>query len=215
MSVGVLEKLFSSGTLVKVMRLFLFNESTPHDIDDVVNRTKSRRQDVKYEISLLEDIGFLKKRIFYKDVQTKNKKRKPKKKKVRGWILNPSFAYLPQLRALLVNKQLLDKKVMKAKLQKVGNVKLILAAGVFVQDADARLDLLVVADKVRPAGLHAVVKGLEALIGAELRYALFGGDDFRYRMSVRDRLLRDVFDRPYTQVVNTYRNLDLPKDARL
>jgi len=218
----ILAKLFSSGTLVKVMRIFLFNQETPFDLDDITSRSYAKAEDARYEIALLESVGFLRKRTFYKKEEPKSKpkksrkghpvisKKKVSKKKVRGWILNQSFSYLPQLRALLVNKQLLDKKAMRTKLQNVGKVKLVLASGVFVQEPDSQLDLLIVADKVKPSALHDVVKGFEALIGVELRYALFGSDDFRYRLSVRDRLIRDVFDNPHTEVLNTYKNLTSP-----
>lgn len=212
-----LEKLFSSGTLIKVMRLFLFNPETPFDIDDVMKKTKSQRKHAKYELKLLEDVGFLKRRTFWKDpkpAKTKSGKKK-KKKKVRGFILDQSFTYMPQLRSLLVNEDLLDKREMKKKLRKLGKVKLVLASGVFMQEPDARLDLLIVADKVKPDALHRVIKSFEAQIGAELRYALLGSEDFKYRMSVRDRLLRDVFDTPYAKVISTYKKLELPQDASL
>jgi len=208
MTSDILEKLFSSGTLVKTMRLFLFNPDTGFDVDDIAERTKSRKDDVRHETKLLEDVGFIKRKVIYKDGATKTKKGKSKKKKVSGFILNQSFIYLSQLRAMLVNEELLDKRAMKSKLQKAGNVRLVIASGVFLQDQDSRLDLFIVADKVRPAILHKIVKDFEAVIGSELRYALLGSEDFRYRLSVRDRLLRDVFDGKYTEVVNTYKKLD-------
>lgn len=217
MSTDILIKLFSSGTLVKMMRLFLFNPEEPFAIDDIIKRTRSKREDVKYEAKLLSDVGFLKSRVFYKEAAQRSAKtkRKTRKKKVRGLVLDQSFQYLPQLRALLVNEHLLDDAEMKKRLRKVGTVKLAIATGVFVQEQDARLDLLVVADKVKPALLHGVVKDLEALIGSELRYTLLSSEDFRFRLSVRDRLLRDVLEHTYTVLINTYKNLPLPKDGLL
>lgn len=217
MSTDILIKLFSSGTLVKMMRLFLFNPEEPFDIDDIMERTRSQRSDIQYEAKLLEDVGFLKRRIFYKEPNTKSSKgkKKSRKKKTKGFMLDPSFQYLPQLRALLVNEHLLDDGAMKKRLKKAGTVKLAIATGVFVQEEDARLDMLVVADKVKPAALHAVVKDLEALIGSELRYTLLSSEDFRFRLSVRDRLLRDVLEHTYTVLINTYKNLPLPKDGLL
>ena len=38
---------------------------------------------------------------------------------------------------------------------------------------------------------------LEAELGREIRYAFFTTPDFRYRLGVYDRLLRDVFDYPH------------------
>jgi hypothetical protein len=42
-----------------------------------------------------------------------------------------------------------------------------------------------------------VIKRLEGEFGREIRYALFSTSDFRYRLGVYDRLIRDVFDYPH------------------
>jgi hypothetical protein len=84
----ILAKLFSSGTLVKTMRLFLFHPGEPYDTDDIVHKTKSDKKSVLYETKLLNDVGFLKPATFSKKVTKRvGRKRVERSKRVRGWAL--------------------------------------------------------------------------------------------------------------------------------
>ena len=56
------------------------------------------------------------------------------------------------------------------------------------------MDVVVVGDRIDDRMIGIVVRSLEAELGRELRYAAFTTPDFRYRVGVYDRLLRDVFD---------------------
>jgi hypothetical protein len=42
-----------------------------------------------------------------------------------------------------------------------------------------------------------MASGMEAEIGKELRYAYFSTDEFRYRLSMYDKLIRDILDYPH------------------
>ncbi len=76
-------------------------------------------------------------------------------------------------------------------------MKLIVTAGIFIQDPESRADLLVVGDSVKRAKLESVIKGVEAEVGKELRYAFFSTEEFRYRLSMYDKLVRDILDYPH------------------
>ena len=45
-------------------------------------------------------------------------------------------------------------------------------------------------------------RGIETEIGKELRYAVFSTNDFKYRLTVYDRLVRDILDYPHHIVVD-------------
>lgn len=208
-----LAKLFSSGTLVKVMRLFLFHPDEPQDKEDIGRKTKSDRKSVAYETQLLKSIGFLKPKTFSKTVVRKQgRKRVGRKKKVNGFILNHNFPYLAPLKALLVNTDLMNKGELERRLATVGRIKLIVTAGVFMQEPDCQVDLLVVGDRIQRAKLASAVKAIEEVIGTEIRYAVLPAEEFEYRMSVRDRLLREIFEAPHLVVrngINTTKNIDM------
>ena len=39
--------------------------------------------------------------------------------------------------------------------------------------------------------------GIEAEVGKEIKYAILETDDFKYRLGVGDRLIRDIMDYPH------------------
>ena len=59
-----LGKIFGSNHRVKVMRLFLFNETEVFDLDDISKRTRIKKPDLRKEINMLSKIGFIKKKIY-------------------------------------------------------------------------------------------------------------------------------------------------------
>lgn len=200
-----LAKLFSSGTLVKVMRFFIFHPSEAYEYDDVARATKSDKKSVLYETKLLQDIGFLKPAVFSKRVMKKSKgKHVERSTRVRGWMLNASFPYLPPLKALLVNTDLMNEGELEQRLSRVGRLKLIVVSGVFMQE-DQQIDLLLVGERIRYPLLASAIKALESALGTEIRYAVLPPNEFEYRLSIRDRLIRDMFDYPHLVVKNTLR----------
>lgn len=207
----ILEDLFSSGTLVKILRLFLFNEDTAYDAEMLADITRSQIKDVNYELKLLHKIGFLKKRSFSKEVITKRgKKKQTSKKRASGWVLNTDFRYVEPLRALLIKTDLISEQAVSRELKKAGAIKLLVLGGVFLHDLDARVDMLLVAEKVNKRKLDSAVRSLEAAIGRELSYTLLDPDSYAYRMHVRDKLLRDIFERDHQILIHNTSDISVP-----
>jgi len=46
------------------------------------------------------------------------------------------------------------------------------------------------------------VRTLEPKFGREIRYTILSTPEFRYRLTVQDRLLRDVLDFPHRILIN-------------
>jgi hypothetical protein len=209
----ILSKLFGGAGIVKILRLFLFNGDEPFELKDIAERTKTTSDVVRNEIAMLSKIGFIRKRSFYKEVEAPKTRRrvehtenanekKPQRKRVPGWILNKDFLYLNELRSLLVGTAPFETTDIARRLRTVGSVKAVIISGVFVQHWDGRLDILIVADNVKRAQLVRVVKDIEAELGREMRYAVLSTSDFRYRLGVYDRLVRDVLDYPHRAVID-------------
>ncbi len=207
----ILSKLFGGSGIVKTLRLFLFNPEVGYEVKDVIARTRASSDIIRDEIRMLAKIGFLKKKSFFKDIKQKKIRRrvsqtlrlqKVKRKRVSGWVLNKDFPYLEELKTLLIGTASLEEKDIVQRLRKVGTIKLIIASGIFVQNWDSRLDLLIVGDGLKHQQLTKVIKEIEAELGREIRYAVFGTSDFKYRLGIYDRLVRDVFDYPHRTVVD-------------
>jgi hypothetical protein len=184
----VLSKLFGSETKVKVMRLFLFNPETIFETKDVAERVKVTTSKVRRELNHLEKMGLVKKRMA-----------KPGHK---GFVLDSQFIYLVPLQNLLISTDTLHPKEITRKITRLGTVKLIIVAGVFIQDPESRADLLIVGDGIKKASLDNTIKTIEAEIGKELRYAFFNTDDFKYRLSMFDKLTRDILDYPHRKILD-------------
>jgi len=76
-------------------------------------------------------------------------------------------------------------------------------AGVFTKNEDSRVDLLIVGDKMKRAKIEAGIRRLEAEIGTELVYAVFETKEFIYRLSMYDKLVRDILDFPHEVLIQS------------
>ncbi|MFZ2522156.1 MAG: hypothetical protein WAX44_01000 [Minisyncoccia bacterium] len=187
-----LARLFGSETKVKILRLFLFNDEHVFYMKEIVERTKSDLTSVKKEMPNLLKMSLIRKR---------------KIKGKHGYSLNTQFLELRALRSFLVNLEPLSENMIIKNLSKAGSLKLILTAGIFIQDPESRVDILVVGDAIKKAGLEKAVKILESEVGKELKYAYFSTNDFKYRISMFDKLTRDILDYPHKIVLNKLGNL--------
>jgi hypothetical protein len=191
----VLSKLLGSENRVKILRLFLFNPSVSFDTDDVALRTKASRFSVKHELAMLRRVGLVKQRRFLKTREAALRgRRQRRRKKVSGYVLDESFPYLAPLQNLLIKTALVRDEDIAKRFASAGRLKLLVAAGVFIQDPDSRVDLLIVGDGLRRGAVDNAVKTLESEIGKEIRYSAFDTREFTYRLGMYDKLIRDIFD---------------------
>ena len=199
----ILAKLFGSAEKVKMMKLFLFNPDLEFDNVDILERTKITLVALRRELALLSKINFIKKKSFYKENEKKSGgKSKNIKKRVDGWVLDRSFPFLSPLQNLLIDNGSLDSNEIIEKLKKVGNLKLLIVAGVFIQDINSRADILIVGDGLNEAILEKSIQNLESEVGKELRYVVFETADFKYRLGIYDKLLRDILDYSHRKLIN-------------
>ena len=184
-----LSKLFGNETKVKIMRLFLFNPENVFSTKEITERTKADSSRVRKEMANLQKMGLVKRRA-------------TKKGNGHGFVMNPQFSYLSPLQNFLVNVEPSNPKELIKKIGKLGSIKVIIVAGVFIQEPESRLDILIVGDGVKKGSLENTMKILESEIGKELRYAYFTTEDFKYRLSMYDKLTRDILDYPHKKVLN-------------
>ena len=191
-----LEKLFGNTLKVKLMRLFIFNPEEAYTLEDASHRTKGVRNSVRSEISILGKTGLVRRVSFAKDVEFRNRKgeKETERRKVAGFALDKKFRHLAALQNLLLDTSPAVSNELLKRLKKAGRIKLVAVAGVFVQDYDNRIDLLVVGDRLNRVSIDQSMRTVESEIGRELKYAVLETADFKYRMGVCDKLVRDVFD---------------------
>jgi uncharacterized protein YjiS (DUF1127 family) len=202
----ILAKLFGSTTRVRVMRLFLMNSEEIYEIADVAQRARTSAELARKEVRLLRDIGLVKDREAIKMIPKSSRAKagdatELKKKKFVGYGLDSSFPFLASLRGL-VTEIAMGKEDIAARFKGCGHFKLIVVAGIFIDEPTSRVDVLIVGDKLKRAAIERELKKLEAEVGKELTYALMESAEFEYRFGVYDKFVRDIVDYPHLVVLN-------------
>ncbi len=198
----ILAKLFGSPSRVKLMRLFLMNPEDVFDKIEMGKRSKVAGATLTKEIRILEDVGLIKQRVVIKMKQAKSGKNGVlEKQKVNGYGMDSSFPYLVALRSL-VTEIALGKEDVSARFRNCGQMKLIIVAGIFIDETDSRVDVLLVGDKMKKPIIEGVLKRLEAELGKELTYGMMETSEFEYRFGIYDKFVRDIIDYPHLVVLN-------------
>lgn len=211
-----LGKLFGGTGRVKIMRLFLLNPEKGFDTGDVAARARITGTQARRELSALEKIGFIKRRMFMKSEIFKRKHGKKtvelsRTKRVSGWFFNQNFEYRNALKDVLIDAEFITNADLARRFKPAGKIKLLLVAGIFTRDPDSRLDLLLVGDNLRRNQLEKAIKILESEIGKELEYAIFDSEEFFYRSNMYDKLVRDSLDYPHDVVIDLGMLEQVPK----
>jgi|TARA_Y100000310_G_C20695695_1_gene825529 hypothetical protein len=199
----ILGKLFGSPAMVKLLRLFLFNPGEVYTNKEIATRAKITLDTARLELSIMKQMDFIKRKTDYRQIAVKKSKgKRTKKKKVSGWTLNEKFLYLVQLQNFLLSATPIKHKDIPKRLGVSGVIKLIVVSGIFIQNQDSRLDILIVGNNIRKSQLETAIKAIESELGKELRYAIFDTQEFKYRLGIYDRLIRDVFDYPHETILD-------------
>ncbi len=178
-----LSKLFGSAARVKLLRLFFFNPRAVYTIPDAANRARVPERTARAEVALFKSAGVVKR------ARTHSAGAR--------WGLNADFEYRTVLQNLLLNAPGHADDIV-TRLRGAGVIRLVVLAGLFVDEWDGRLDLLLVGDRMHERKLRTRIRTLESELGKELRYALLSTPDFLYRYNMNDKLVRDVLDYPHT-----------------
>ena len=202
--IDILSELFDSPVKVKALKFFLRNPHEAFSLKDGARRLRVSSADLLRQIKKFSAINLLHQRTT-RTVKRIGRRRHTKKDIV--YHANPHFAFFNELRSLVLKSSptAWDKKIDAMK--KLGRVKLAVIAGHLLNDEKARLDILIVGDKVHPKSIAAFMRALEADVGKELRYALLSLQEFVYRYGMYDNFLRDVFERPHKKLINKMKNV--------
>lgn len=118
------------------------------------------------------------------------------------YYVNKEFQFFPELRMLILKAAPANRPVLTRKLQLVGGVKLAILSGFFINSERSRADLLISGDNINKSKLNKFLNWLESEIGKELNYVVMSTDEFKYRLNMYDRFIRDILDFPHEIVIN-------------
>ena len=197
MAADPLAILFGSPSRVKLLRFFLFNPSKEFTFDDISRRAELVRRTARTEINALERAGVIKKTSSY-IINPKTEK------KVRAtvYVLNKKFTELQALQTFLFETAPINGKTLLKHLGKAGKPDFVVVSGVFMREFEHRLDFMLAMKKLDEPKIENAIRALESELGIEIRYAAFTSSDLKYRVSMHDKLIRDVFDYSHEVLVD-------------
>lgn len=196
----ILAKLFGNDARVKLLRYFLLNERKPHTLFDLEKRTGLSANEIKKEGEHLKKCGVLRIKSVY--IAQSKKLRKNKKVRTLSYSFNSEFKHTSALKNLFIATNPISTGMVVSRLNRAGRVKLVIVSGIFLENPDSRLDILIVGDRLDKVAVDRAMHSFERALGKELRYAMLETQDFAYRISVFDRLVRDVLDYPHQKLLN-------------
>ncbi len=182
-----LSRLFCSPARLKLLRLFIFNETKSFTAQEASFRTKSSLPVTKKELNVLVTTGIIKKKGSGRSI---------------SYSADQKFIHSDALTRFLRETTVVGPKDVLASLHKAGSLRLVVLTGVFSGALEPKIDLLIVGDKLDERLIASAVHTIESNFGREIRYAAFSTEDFRYRSGVYDRLLRDVFDYSHSTILD-------------
>lgn len=186
----MLSKLFGSHSRVKILKLFLLNPKQRFYVREVARNLGLQLNSVHRELTNLLDIGLI---VAREDDGLSEPGAKAGKQDKKYYQVNESFVFYNELKALLVKSQILYEKDFTDKLKKIGNIKLMLLTGFFVNAPEAPVDLFMVGSFAKER-LAKLVKDLEADLVKEVNYSVMTEEEFDYRREIADVFLYNILD---------------------
>lgn len=195
-------KLFGSQARVKILRLFLLNPLEAYDVAMVAEKSKVSTSEARRELTLLKNTGVINTKAFTKEIVSKRKNVKPKRKRTQGFQLKGSFPMLFALKNLIVSETPLNRDEIARRFKPTGKIKFLAISGIFIDEPEARVDVLIVGDDLKKRSIENVLRTIEAEIGKELSYGVLETSEFIYRVSVYDKFVRDILDFRHDKVID-------------
>jgi len=189
-----LAKLFNSPYRAKLLRLFIFNPGVIFDKNTIATKTKIPTSRLSSELKTLRDGDIIKDR----SIPIKQRLTRAKT----GFELASNFSLTKEIRNLLNADFLEHRHDLVKRFKNCGRIKLLIVSGIFVENTDSRVDLVIVGENLKRNIIEKIIRGIEADIGRELVYSIMDSEDFRYRANSSDKFIRDIFDYPHEFIID-------------
>lgn len=203
-----LEQFIGNPARAKVLRAFVFSDARALSLSDAAKRSGLTLRAAEKEIQFFEKLGIVKPEglsIMLKNAP--NRTIKAGKQKIAAWILDTAFPYSRAVSSFVHEVSPARHEEIMGALKRGGKLATVVLSGSFMGDPSRPTDLLVALDGVNEGRLDKAIRDLEPLFGREIRYTAFSTPEFRYRLTVQDRLIRDTLDFPHLVLLDRSRLL--------
>jgi hypothetical protein len=182
-----LDSLFGSKAKTRLLRFFLLNPEKEYLISEMVQKNMIPSTRIRKELNELKKIKFIVEKV---------------KKSGKTYTLCPEFYYLDELKNLFAKSNAYPQCKSLGKIKLIGDVKLALVSGTFLNYPKSKVDLVMVANNVSRGKLKQAMGNLEAEIGKEISFVLMNSEEFKYRLDMLDRFLLDFLEAPHEELIN-------------
>ena len=127
------------------------------------------------------------------------------KRTVKGrlyYAVNQRWPYLAPLATFFRQTSTLSQADVRVRLSRAGRPDLLILSGIFTDTVESPVDLLIVGERLKESAVERAIRLIEAELGAELRWVLIPTAEFKYRVDVYDRTIRDVLEHPHVAAVD-------------
>ncbi len=183
----VLIGLFGSKEKTRLLRFFLQNPELEYSLKEIARRNMIKAKATKKELENLKKIKFILKRS---------------KKGKNTYTLNQNFIFYPELKNLIAKSNIYPQSGSMDKIKNIGNVKLAVISGAFINYPKSKADMILVADGISRAKLKNLMNSLEAEIGKEVDFALMTMEEFKYRLNMLDKFILEFLEGPHEEIIN-------------
>jgi predicted nucleotidyltransferase len=183
----MLHRLFTSGTRVKLLTLFLLDPDQERYPREMERETGENINAVRRELRNLEELGLLS---------------STSRGKQRFYAVNRSFPLYPDLAGLVLKTEGLT-SVIRERLEDLGGISYAFLYGPSAREEGAwtgDLNLFVVGD-VDPGCFPQVVREFRERLGREVRTLLLTPGEFRDRLGKGDPLIRSLMEGPKAVII--------------
>ncbi|MEY4747237.1 MAG: hypothetical protein RLZZ416_286 [Candidatus Parcubacteria bacterium] len=193
-----LSRLLSNPARAKILRVFIFGQNQSFTIAQAARRAGVSPRNAEREIRTLEELHILKRaKLSIKLANVSRRAVSAGNQKVKSWSTDLEFKHALPLSKFIHEISPVHYSAVVTGLRRGGKIAAVVLSGAFVGDSTRPADLIVAADAINETRLEMAIKALEREFGREIRYAAFTTPEFRYRMTIQDRLLRDTLDYPH------------------
>jgi DNA-binding Lrp family transcriptional regulator len=194
----------------RLLRVCLFNESESFTILQASKRAGVSTTAAARALRELESMGILTKGKHVPVPTLQNGKLIKKvstRKSDTVWSANPDFEHFRAVSNFVHEASPARYDTITNALKRTGRLGVVVLSGSFMGDPTRPADLILAADGINKQRLENALKGLEQSFGREIRYAAFTTPEFRYRLTIQDRLIRDTLDFPHLVLMDRTRLL--------
>lgn len=197
-----LDKLFNSPSRTRLLKLFLMSPDLRFSAEEATHQTRIRPRQFVNEAKRLLNIGIIRSDGAKLHIAARKKGGQSKTIFSKVFSANKEFPLFSELRLLMLKSAPHAKGKLGLKIKRLGNIKLAVLAGVFIDNPASRVDMLLVGDGFKKARLKSFIQWLESEIGKELNYVAMSSQEFKYRMDMYDRFVRDILEFHHEKVIN-------------